>query len=153
MMIPNVPTRETAVNSQNISRSSTIDMNCQSCFTCVPHPYSQTRMQSLITSVKEGMFLPRTRCLFVRHQPSKRSSSDFHEILKDCGVLQYVKKAQSRCQKFFIWEGCSPGSLETELPQWGSGDPPEAEAVCRHCLHIFNPLSHLLKLLHFGIQA
>jgi len=133
-MIPNVPTRETAVNSQNISRSSTIDMNCQSCFTCVPHPYNQTRMQSFITSVKEGMFLPRTRCLFVRRQPSKRTSSDFHELLKDCGELLCA------APEIFIWESCGPGSRGTELPQWGSGDPPEAEAVCRHCLEIFNPL-------------
>jgi len=35
MMMPNVPTKVTVVNSQKINRSSTIDTNCQSCFTCV----------------------------------------------------------------------------------------------------------------------
>ena len=58
MMMPNVPTRQAAVNIHRNIRSKTIATNCQSCFTCTCiYTVSQqvSRLVYVITSSKLGL--------------------------------------------------------------------------------------------------
>jgi len=61
--------------------------------------------------------------------------------------------------EIFIYGGYSPGDLGTEVPHWVQGlsirrgqetKSPEAEAVCRHCLHILTAetMHQRLKISH-----